>query len=44
MEVIPMDKDILIQYSDLVEEVKDLRHRIQKIQDHTRIIKLTKSK
>lgn len=28
-----MDKSILIQYSDLVEEVKDLRQRIQKIQD-----------
>lgn len=28
-----MDKDILIQYSDLVEEVKDLRRRIQKNQD-----------
>lgn len=28
-----MDKSILIQYSDLVEEVKDLRHRIQKNQD-----------
>lgn len=28
-----MDKDILIQYSDLVEEVKDLRRRIQKLQD-----------
>lgn len=33
MEVIPVDKDILIQYSDLVEEVKDLRRRIQKLQD-----------
>lgn len=32
-EVIPVDKDILIQYSDLVEEVKDLRRRIQKNQD-----------
>lgn len=29
MEVIPVDKDILIQYSDLVEEVKDLRRRIE---------------
>ena len=28
-----MDKDILIQYSDLVEEVKDLRRRIRKLQD-----------
>lgn len=28
-----MDKSILIQYSDLVEEVKDLRRRIQKNQD-----------
>lgn len=28
-----MDKDILIQYSDLVEEVKDLKRRIQKLQD-----------
>lgn len=28
-----MDKNILIQYSDLVEEVKDLRRRIQKNQD-----------
>ena len=28
-EGIPMDKDILIQYSDLVEEVKDLRRRIE---------------
>ena len=28
-----MDKNILIQYSDLVEEVKDLRRRIQKIRD-----------
>lgn len=33
MEVIPVDKDILIQYSDLVEEVKDLRRRIRKLQD-----------
>ena len=33
MEVIPVDKSILIQYSDLVEEVKDLRRRIQKLQD-----------
>lgn len=33
MEVIPVDKDILIQYSDLVEEVKDLRRRIEKLQD-----------
>ena len=29
-----MDKDILIQYSDLVEEVKDLRRRIEKLQDN----------
>lgn len=28
-----MDKNILIQYSDLVEEVKDLRRRIRKLQD-----------
>lgn len=28
-----MDKDILIQYSDMVEEVKDLRRRIRKLQD-----------
>ena len=28
-----MDKDILIQYSDTVEEVKDLRRRIRKLQD-----------
>lgn len=28
-----MDKDILIQYSDLVEEVEDLQHRIQKLHD-----------
>lgn len=28
-----MDKNILIQYNDLVEEVKDLRRRIQKTQD-----------
>lgn len=28
-----MDKNILIQYNDLVEEVKDLRRRIQKIRD-----------
>lgn len=28
-----MDKDILVQYSDMVEEVKDLRLRIRKIQD-----------
>lgn len=34
MEVIPVDKDILIQYSDLVEEVKDLRRRIEKLQDN----------
>lgn len=33
MGVIPVDKSILIQYGDLVEEIKDLRHRIQKIQD-----------
>ena len=32
-EGIPMNKDILIQYSDLVEEVKDLHRRIQKLQD-----------
>ena len=29
-----MDKDILIQYSDLVEEVKYLRRRIEKLQDN----------
>lgn len=29
-----MDKDILIQYSDMVEEVKDLRRRIEKLQDN----------
>lgn len=29
-----MDKDILIQYSDMVEEVKDLRRRIEKFQDN----------
>ena len=29
-----MDKDVLIQYSDLVEEVKDLRRRIEKLQDN----------
>ena len=28
-----MDKDILIQYNDMVEEVKDLRRRIRKLQD-----------
>lgn len=28
-----MDKDILIQYSDMVEEAKDLRRRIRKLQD-----------
>ena len=28
-----MDKDILIQYSDMVEEVKDLQRRIRKLQD-----------
>lgn len=28
-----MDKNILIQYSDLVKEVEDLRRRIQKNQD-----------
>ena len=32
-EGIPMNKDILIQYSDLVEEVKDLQRRIRKLQD-----------
>ena len=33
-EGILLDKDILIQYSDLVEEVKDLRRRIEKLQDN----------
>lgn len=28
-----MTKDVLVQYSDLVEEVKDLRKRIQKLSD-----------
>ena len=28
-----MDKDILIQYSEMKEEIKDLRRRIQKISD-----------
>lgn len=33
-EGMPMDKNILAQYCDLVEEVKDLRRRIEKLQDN----------
>lgn len=29
----PLDKSILIQYSDMKEEIKDLRRRIQKLSD-----------
>lgn len=28
-----MDKSVLVQYCDLQEEVKDLRHRIRKLED-----------
>ena len=30
--VSPMDKSILIQYSDMKEEIKDLKRRIQKLE------------
>lgn len=31
--VIPLDKEILVQYIDMKEEIKDLRKRIKKISD-----------
>lgn len=39
MEVTPLDKSILIQYSDMKEEIKDLRRRIKKLDEE--INKLT---
>lgn len=32
MEVIPLDRDILIQYADMKEEIKDLRRRIHDLE------------
>ena len=30
-EVIPVDKEVLIQYCEMKEEIKDIRRRIQKL-------------
>ena len=30
-EVMPMDKEVLIQYCEMKEEIKDIRRRIQKL-------------